>query len=370
MHRFMDLKIDGAGVHEAGRDVTLQEDLDIIAKSDLPFEQLRNSTVLVTGATGLIGVSLARALLCINRVNRLNLHVLAFVRNPEKAAKILGNLVDREDLTLVVGDVNQKLAVSQPVDYLFHCASVTASKVMVTSPVETLLTSVEGTKNVLFLAKEQKCKSVVYVSSMEMYGTFQTTNPNVTETELGYLDPLAIRSNYPESKRLCENMCVGFCAEYKVPVKIARLAQTFGAGILPGENRVFAQFARSAIQGKDIVLHTKGQSEGNYCYTRDCVLGLLTILLKGGNGEAYNVSNPISHTTIAEMAGMVSQKICGGKIQVVFDIPNTNTFGYAADTKMKLNSDKLQRLGWTPTVGLEEAYRRMMQSMLCQGQGQ
>ena len=200
---------------------------------------------------------------------------------------------------------------------------------------------------------------------MEMYGSFAEFNNNVTETELGYIDPLAVRSNYPESKRLCENLCVAFYSEYDVPVKIARLSQTFGAGILPGENRVFAQFARSAIEGKDIVLHTKGLSEGNYCYTRDTVIGLLLILLNGKNAEAYNVTNPETHTTIADMAKMVCEKLGDNKIKVIFNIPETNMFGYAADTKMKLNSDKLKNLGWMPQIGLEEAYRRMMKSMAC-----
>ena len=117
------------------------------------------------------------------------------------------------------------------------------------------------------------------------------------------------------------------------------------------------------MNGEDIVLHTKGLSEGNYCYTRDAVLGLLTILLEGENGEAYNVANPDSHTTIADMAQMVCEKIGDGKIKVVFDIPESNTYGYAADTKMKLNSDKLQALGWKPKIALEEAYRRLIESM-------
>lgn len=237
-------------------------------------------------------------------------------------------------------------------------------QLMISNPVETILTSVEGTRNILNLAKVKKSKSVVYVSSMEMYGSFAKENDNVTETELGYVDPLAVRSNYPESKRLCENMCIAYFSEYDVPVKIARLAQTFGAGILEGENRIFAQFARSAMEGKNIVLHTKGQSEGNYCYTRDTVMGLFLILLVGENAEAYNVANPEAHTTIADMADMVCKKISGGRSQVIFDIPESNIFGYAADTKMKLNSDKLQKLGWKPEVGLEEAYERMIQSMI------
>lgn len=337
------------------RDV-LEEDLQYIANYDLPYDRLKGKTVLVTGATGLIGVSLVRALLAIGDIK-----VIALVRNVEKAKSIYGDKIG-QFLKLHVADVVDKIKIEEAVDYIFHCASVTASKVMIEKPVETLLTSVEGTKNILNLAWEKRCASVVYVSSMEVYGAFDESR-EVDEETLGYIDPLKVRSNYPESKRLCENLCVAYCSEFGVPVKIARLAQTFGAGILPGENRVFAQFARSAIKGEDIVLHTKGLSEGNYCYTRDCVTGLLTILLKGTDAAAYNVSNPAAHTTIVEMAVLVAEKIAGGKIKVVFDIPQDNAFGYAADTKMKLNSDKLQALGWKPEVGLEEAYQRMINEM-------
>lgn len=333
----------------------LKEDLEYIANYDLPYENLKGKTVLVTGATGLIGVSLVRALSTIGDIK-----ILAFVRNEEKARKIYG---EDSNVGLVIGDITNPICVSDKVEYIFHCASVTTSKVMIEKPVETLLTAVEGTKNILEFAKEKNVRSIVFVSSMEMYGSFEELDHDVTEKDLGYIDPLKIRSNYPESKRLCENMCIAYLAEYGIPVKIARLAQTFGAGILPGDNRVFAQFARSAINRENIILHTKGLSEGNYCYTRDCVTGLLTILLKGKDGEAYNVANPDSQTTIVDMAKMVANKIADGEIKVVFDIPESNTFGYAADTKMKLNSDKLQKIGWKPEIGLEEAYKRTIKWM-------
>ena len=318
----------------------LEEDLKYIANYSLPYEEMKGTTVLVTGATGLIGVSIVRALVAIGDIK-----VIAHVRNREKAEEIYGALLQK-NVELYVDDITKEINVSENIDYIFHCASITTSKTMIEKPVETICTSVEGTKNILELAKNKKSKSVIYVSSMEMYGAFNNLNHDVTEKDLGYVDNLKIRSNYPESKRLCENMCIAYMSEYNIPVKIARLAQTFGAGILPGENRVFAQFAKSAIKGEDIVLHTKGISEGNYCYTRDCITGLLTILLKGKNGEAYNVSNPESHITIADMAYMVADKIAEGRIKVVFDIPSENKFGYAADTKMKLNSSKLQALGW------------------------
>jgi nucleoside-diphosphate-sugar epimerase len=333
----------------------LQEDLIYIANYNLPYEKIKGCTVLVTGATGLIGSLLVKTLLSIG-----NIKVLAFVRNEAKANTIFD---DEPNLQFIVGDITKVIDIQENVDYIFHCASVTNSKQMIERPVETLFTSIEGTKNILEFATIKNVKSFVYVSSMEMYGSFEKLDHEVQETDLGYINPLNLRSNYPESKRLCENMCIAYLAEYGVPVKIARLAQTFGAGILPGENRVFAQFARSVINGENIILHTKGLSEGNYCYTRDCMIGLLTLLLNGQNGEAYNVSNPKSHTTIGAMADMVANTIAKGSIKVVYDIPEGNKYGYAADTKMKLNSDKLQSLGWNPEIGLEESYRRMMQDM-------
>lgn len=339
----------------------LEDDLQYIAKYPLQYEQLKETTVLVTGATGLIGASIVRALIAVEGI-----HIIALVRNIEKANKLYSRH-ELDNIELIVGDITFPINVNKKVDWIFHCAAVTTSKLMIEKPVETLSTAIEGTKNILELACKNECKSMVYISSMEMYGIFNNSDTEITEDKIGYINPLKVRSNYPESKRLCENMCVAYMREYGVKVKIARLAQTFGAGILPGENRVFAQFAKSVISGRDIVLHTRGLSEGNYCYTRDCVLGLFIILLYGENGEAYNVANPKSHTTIAEMAHMVADKISNGKIKVIYDIPKDNVFGYAEDTKMKLNSDKLQALGWTPEIGLEDAYKRMIEQMKIEG---
>lgn len=335
----------------------LKDDLEYISNYNLPYENLKGNTVLVTGATGLIGFHLIKALLTIGDIK-----IIALIRNINKAKEIYTK-EELEHISFAIGDIVEEINIDVEVDYIFHCAAITTSKIMINNPVETIMTSVNGTNNILKLAAVKKSKSVVFISSMEMYGSFDDDAGEITEEKIGYIDPLKVRSNYPESKRLCENMCIAYLHEYTVPVKIARLAQTFGAGILPWENRVFAQFARSAMNGTDIVLHTKGLSEGNYCYTSDCITGLLTILLNGENGEAYNISNPKNHTTIANMALMVAEKIADNKIKVIYDIPEINTFGYAADTKMKLNSDKLQKLGWKPQVDLEEAYKRMIGQM-------
>ncbi|UEL48685.1 NAD-dependent epimerase/dehydratase family protein [Terrisporobacter hibernicus] len=343
-------------------DEVVQQDLDFVLDSNVDFTKMKDSTILITGATGLIGVSLVRSLIWANVKKNCDIKILVLVRDIEKAKKIYCSMLERNDLHIIKGDILDKINIDERIDYIIHCASVTSSKTMIEKPVETIMTSVDGTKNILELAKEKKCKSVVYVSSMEMYGTIKDEY-EVTENDLGYINPLKLRSNYPESKRLCENLCIAYLSQHSIPVKIARLSQTFGAGILEGENRVFAQFAKCVINNQNIALHTKGNSEGNYCYTSDTVAGLLTILLDGENGEAYNVVNPESHTSIINMAHLVCDKIANGRIMVEFEIPENNQYGYAEDTKLKLNSDKLSKLGWKPQIGLEDSYKRLIKSM-------
>lgn len=358
---------------EAGWDPVLQEDLDLVAEDERLCRELAGKRILVTGVTGLVGSWLIRALACMNRKNRSGMEIYGIVRSPKKLEPIYrGALEGRSDVHFLTADITSKDFAEkvreevQGLDLVIHGAAVTASKMMVEQPVETIMTAIEGTKNVLELAGQSGAARFVYLSSMEMYGSLSDASGKdvpATEEKLGYLDLTKVRTDYPESKRMCENLCIGYGQEYGLDVMIARLSQTFGAGILPWEGRVFSQFARSTMQKQDIVLHTKGLSEGNYCYTRDSVRGILTIAARGQAGEAYNVSNESTHTTIAGMAELVAEKLAGGSIRVIFDIPETNTYGYAADTKLFLDAAKLRRLGWEPEVDLEEMYRRMIASM-------
>ena len=353
---------------ESRLDAVLQEDLDQIVRSFPMAGELNNSSVLITGATGLVGSMLVRALACMNRKKGLNIRILALVRSREKAARVFGELLERQDIVLVQGDVTEPLELEGPVDYILHTASVTASKTFVTQPVETLMTAITGTKNLLELARQKQVRSMVYVSSMEAYGITDPSLDRVHEGDLGYIDILNVRSSYSEGKRVCECLCSAYASEYGVPVKIARLAQTFGAGVGLGDNRVFAQFTKACMTGSDIVLRTEGKSMGNYCYTADAVLGLLTILVRGENAQAYSVVNESTSMRIREVAQLVSETLSGGNTKIVFDIPeNALTYGYAPDVTMRLSGEKLRALGWEPTVDLPEMFLRLAKSYEAQG---
>ena len=331
---------------------------DTLADANIPWGEFQDSSVLVTGATGLIGGALIRTLAAANEKYGLNTKLIAHGRNKEKGAE----LADRYNLESISGDIRHEsalLSAIEKIDYIFHCAAVTKSAVMLSTPVEVITTEIYGTRSMLELAREKNCKAFLYLSSMEVYGKSELNE--VRENDLGHLDLTSPRSSYPESKRLCELLCSAYAYEYGLPAKIARLAQTFGAGTPKEDARVFAQFARSVIAGNDIELHTEGTSRGNYCYISDTVRGLLTVLLKGKSGETYNVANPKASATIREMAEIIANDICGGEIKVVVNVPeDIQTRGYAPDAGYTLNADKLKALGWKPEYGLADMYKRMI----------
>ncbi|MEE6653780.1 NAD(P)-dependent oxidoreductase [Limosilactobacillus fermentum] len=336
----------------------LTRDFEELLSSELNISEFKDKSFLITGATGLVGSILIKFLLYANEKLNLNASVYALVRNIEKADKIYQGY-DTANLQYVVANLGQNnLKLDAELDFIIHLASVTASKQMVSKPVETIKTAVNGTEEILNLAVEKKVKSAVYVSSMEVYGQPEGSR-KTSEADLGYVDLTSSRSSYPESKRMCELLCTAYSDEYGLNVKNARLAQTFGAGVLPSENRVFAQFARSVINGEDIVLKTEGKSEGNYIYTADAIKALLFLLLNGEAKQAYNVSNENNHMTIREMAEMVSANFGDNGQKVVIDIPKED-MGYAPEVHMWLDNSKLKSLGWQPTIDMKEAYARLI----------
>ena len=224
--------------------------------------------------------------------------------------------------------------------------------------------ALDGTRNVLELARRSKVKGFLYLSSLEVYGVPAEGHVKMQESEAGYIDSMKVRSCYSEGKRMVECLCASYASEYGVPVKVVRLSQTFGAGVAYVDGRVFAQFARSAIEGTDIVLKTKGETLRNYCYTADAVTALLLVLVNGSVGEAYNVANKDTAISIADMAKFVCDKFSGGRSKVVFDIAEDATkLGYNPVVKICLDTAKLEGLGWKAEFGLEEMFRRTIESM-------
>lgn len=317
------------------------------------------SKFFVTGAAGLIGSTLVKYLIdCCERENA-DYKVIALVRSTDKAQKVFGDYYNSEHMTIVQGNVEKLQNIECDIDYIIHGANPTSSKYFVENPVETLHTAICGTENLLKLAVNKKVKGFIFLSTMETYGIPQK-GEKITEDDSGKFNTMVARNCYPLSKQICENMCFAYYSEYGVPIKIARLTQTFGPGVSYNDGRVFAEFARCAIEHRNIILKTKGETERSYLYTEDAVSAILTILFNGENGQAYSVANEDTYCSIYEMAIMVANKY-GIKVEV--HEQDVATQGYASTLYMDLDTSKLQGLGWRPEVGLEAMYSRMIDSM-------
>ena len=224
------------------------------------------------------------------------------------------------------------------------------------------MTSFMGIRNMLELGRKKNVRSMVFLSSMEVYGVSKD-DALLTEADVGYLNPLSIRSSYPESKRMSESLCVAYAKEYGVPVKIARLAQTFGPGMQPEDKRAIVQFLQSALSQKDIEIKASGESARMYLYTFDAVSGLVTLLLHGENAAAYNVANKDTYCSVRTLAESIV-KVVGGNSRVLV---NTGTEEerriYPPDSFLRLDTSGVESLGWKPYYDLETSIQNLKDYM-------
>lgn len=322
-----------------------------------------HSSFLVTGATGMIGRNMISLLAELNDTYNADIHITAHARSRQKAEKAFADTADRADIDFIYSDICT-LDVKNNVDYIIHTAGVTGgSKQHIEFPMRTIDTALFGTKRVLDIAKEKNAKGFIYLSSLEVYGNTGFDRQYISETDSGYIDPVNVRSSYSESKRMCECMCAAYTKQYGVPAYVARLTATFGDGVDYSDNRVFAQFAKSVIERKNIVLKSTGETVRNYCDAEDAAIAFLIILKNGTAGEAYNVANTDTEISIKDLALKFIELFPESGISLEFDITDTDKLGYAKVMRNVLNSDKLSALGWTPMNTLDETINKLVKSM-------
>ncbi|MDE7406225.1 MAG: NAD(P)-dependent oxidoreductase [Clostridiales bacterium] len=321
-------------------------EFDRIINSNTDISALKNSTVMITGATGTVGSYLLDLLLYYNKIHGANINIVCPVRN---LAKIPDELKSVDKLDWIEFDLTKELNIARNVDYVVHCAGPTRSAEMVERPVDTVNAIALGTENMLEFFRKHGGKGFLYLSSVEIYGENFDETKVLTEDTMGAVNTLAVRSSYPEAKRLAETLCVAYSAQYGLPVKIARLSQILGVG--KGDNRLIAYLCDCARNKQQIVLKSDGKATKAYCYIADCISALITILVKGEN-TAYNIANENMVLSVRELADFVSSKYIGKSVI----IENKATTIYPKSSYLVMDSAKLQGLGWNAVFGLDEAF--------------
>ena len=317
------------------------------------FSELKNSSILVTGANGLIGSAIIDVLNYLNVNYDYNISIKGSVRNLNKLPE---RFKDYSNLEIIEYDVTNMLEYDGKIDYIINTASNANPIKFSTDPVGTITSNFIGTKNLLDYCVTNKVKKFLEISSGEIYGQGSEDIESFKEDYMGYINLADARSCYPVGKIAAENLCISYARQYNILVTIARLCHTYGPTQNDSDSRVSAQFIRNVLSGNDIIMKSEGLQVRSYCYVLDAVTGILKILAVGENCNAYNVANKDSVLSIREMAEIIAKK---SDHKVIFEnADNIEKFGYNRVTRSVLDGEKLESIGWKPIYtfdkGIEE----------------
>lgn len=324
-----------------------REDLDYLKNLDIPWGKLSGKTILISGASGLIASCLIDVLM------EKNAHedgwapcrVIAIGRNTERAKLRFAQYWEREDFLFISHDINSPLEISAgTVDYVLHMASNTHPVAYATDPIGTITTNIIGTKNMLDFAQKHNASRFAFASSNEIYGENRGDTEIFAEDYCGYIDCNTMRAGYPESKRCGEALCQAYWKQCGLDVVIPRFTRSYGPTMNTSDTKAISQFIKKGLAGENIILKSAGTQYYSFCYVADAVSGLLTVLLKGEAGNAYNIADEKSDIMLKDLAWMIA-KLSGTK--VVFEVPDdVEKAGYSTATKARLSGEKLKALGW------------------------
>ena len=297
--------------------------------------------VLVTGGAGFIGSHLTRRLLDQG-------HDVLVVDNFYSSTRAnLYDLFDEPRFELMRHDVTFPLYVEA--DEIFHLACPASPVFYQRDPVATTKTCVHGSINMLGLAKRTGAK-ILLASTSEVYGD-PTVHPQ-DESYWGHVNPIGLRSCYDEGKRCAETLFFDYHRQHGLPIKVARIFNTYGPNMLPNDGRVVSNFIVQALQGKDLTVFGDGEQTRSFCYVEDLVSGLVALM--GSPPEVtgpINIGNP-GDFTMLELAEKVLALVGGDSKVVHQPLPTDDP------VRRKPDIDKAQSLlGWSPTISLDEGLK-------------
>ena len=319
------------------------QDTKVVADFIPNLRFLFGTTILITGATGMICSAVVEVLFYLNREKSANIQIVLAGRNKDRMKERFYCFEEGKDYIFIQYDATSDNPLNIKADYIIHGASNADPSKFAKEPVETMLANIIGLNTLLKSALVNQTKRLLYISSSEIYGKKEEKRP-YKEDDYGFVDILNPRASYPSSKRAAETLCSAYSAEYGLDTVIVRPGHIYGPTITDSDSRASAQFTRKAKAGEDLIMKSAGSQLRSYCYTLDCASAILTVLINGKSGEAYNISNPNSIVTIREMAEALAK---AGNVSIMFENPSDIEIkSYNFMENSSLESSKLEKLGW------------------------
>ena len=307
-------------------------------KNDTKREYHARKRILVTGGAGFVGSHLCDAILAAG-------HEVLCADNFFTGNKAnIENLLDHPYFELIRHDVTFPLYVE--VDEIYNLACPASPIHYQHDPVQTLKTSVHGAINMLGLAKRLKAR-ILQASTSEVYG-----DPNVhpqPEEYWGNVNPIGPRSCYDEGKRCAETLFFDYHRQYRLPIKVARIFNTYGPRMHPNYGRVVSNFIVQALRGDPITIYGDGKQTRSFCFVSDLVDGLRRLMDSPEDLTGpINLGNPGEFTMI-ELAEAVI-RLTGSPSRMVFRPAPVDDPRQRQPDITKARG----RLGWEPTIPLEQ----------------
>jgi UDP-glucuronate decarboxylase len=302
--------------------------------------------ILVTGGAGFLGSHLCERLLNLgHEVVCLDNFFTAQRRNIE-------HLLADNRFELVRHDVTQPIVIE--VDQIFHLACPASPVHYQRNPVRTIRTAVQGTLNMLDMAREVDA-TIMIASTSEIYGD-PKEHPQV-EPYWGHVNPIGPRACYDEGKRCAETLTVAYATQYRVRTRIARIFNTYGPRMHEDDGRVVSNFVLQALRNLPITMYGDGSQTRSFCYCSDLIEGFIKLMNLPEDPGPVNLGNP-RESTIKQLAEMIV-KLIGSNSELKFDpLPVDDP------TRRCPDIGKARRLlGWEPKVPLEEGLERTIQYM-------